>query len=100
MDTSSRSVPPLRLQPVSTYFPDSLRHEEDREAPWAGRSCQAIAKVEVVRENAAAGQGARACSGYATAEQKRPAVSLRLIAGAPVALVDHARAERPGLDQV
>jgi hypothetical protein len=30
----------------------------------------------------------------------RPAVSVRLIAGAPVALVDHARAERPGLDQV
>ena len=29
-----------------------------------------------------------------------PAVSVRLIAGAPVALVDHARAERPGLDQV
>jgi hypothetical protein len=27
-------------------------------------------------------------------------VSLRLIAGAPGALVDHARAERPGLDQV
>ena len=30
----------------------------------------------------------------------RTAVSGRLIAGAPVALVDHARAERPGLDQV
>jgi len=30
----------------------------------------------------------------------RAAVSVRLIAGAPVALVDHARAERPGLDQV
>src|SRR3954453_2871933 len=30
----------------------------------------------------------------------RTAVSVRLIAGAPVALVDHARAERPGLDQV
>ena len=29
----------------------------------------------------------------------RTAVSVRLIAGAPVALVDHARAERPGLDQ-
>src|SRR3954454_21068820 len=28
------------------------------------------------------------------------AVSVRLIAGAPVALVDHPRAERPGLDQV
>ena len=28
-----------------------------------------------------------------------PAVSVRDIAGAPVALVDHARAERPGLDQ-
>src|SRR4051794_30261338 len=27
-------------------------------------------------------------------------VSVRVIAGAPVALVDHARAERPGLDQV
>jgi hypothetical protein len=27
-------------------------------------------------------------------------VSVRLIAGAPVALVDHTRAERPGLDQV
>jgi hypothetical protein len=33
-------------------------------------------------------------------EQKMPAVSARLIAGASVALVDHARAERPGLDQV
>ena len=30
----------------------------------------------------------------------RTAVSARLIAGAPVALVDHARAERPRLDQV
>src|SRR5215212_7800490 len=30
----------------------------------------------------------------------RTAVSVRLIAGAPVALVDHPRAERPGLDQV
>src|SRR5205807_2946722 len=30
----------------------------------------------------------------------RTAVSVRLIAGSPVALVDHARAERPGLDQV
>jgi hypothetical protein len=30
----------------------------------------------------------------------RTAVSVRIIAGAPVALVDHARAERPGLDQV
>jgi hypothetical protein len=30
----------------------------------------------------------------------RTAVSVRLIAGAPVALVNHARAERPGLDQV
>ena len=30
----------------------------------------------------------------------RTAVSVRLIAGAPVALVDHARAERTGLDQV
>ena len=30
----------------------------------------------------------------------RTVVSVRLIAGAPVALVDHARAERPGLDQV
>src|SRR5213595_927975 len=30
----------------------------------------------------------------------RTAASVRLIAGAPVALVDHARAERPGLDQV
>src|SRR3954453_22082109 len=30
----------------------------------------------------------------------RTAVSMRLIADAPVALVDHARAERPGLDQV
>ena len=30
----------------------------------------------------------------------RTAVSIRLIAGAPVALVDDARAERPGLDQV
>jgi hypothetical protein len=30
----------------------------------------------------------------------RMAVSVRLIAGAPVALIDHARAERPGLDQV
>src|SRR5829696_1893853 len=30
----------------------------------------------------------------------RTAVSARLIAGAPVALVDHARAERSGLDQV
>jgi hypothetical protein len=30
----------------------------------------------------------------------RTAVSVRVIAGAPVALVDHARAERPGLDQV
>src|SRR5829696_7263884 len=28
------------------------------------------------------------------------AVSVRLIAGPPVALIDHARAERPGLDQV
>src|SRR3954469_17618935 len=28
------------------------------------------------------------------------ALSARLIAAAPVALVDHARAERPGLDQV
>src|SRR5215204_6221700 len=33
-------------------------------------------------------------------EMTRTAVSLRLIAGAPVALVDHPRAERPGLDQV
>src|SRR5215204_5970072 len=33
-------------------------------------------------------------------EMTRTAVSVRLIAGAPVALVDHARAERPGLDQV
>jgi len=32
--------------------------------------------------------------------QKRPAASVRLIAGAPVALVDHARGERPGRDQV
>ena len=30
----------------------------------------------------------------------RTAVSVRLIAGVPVALVDHTRAERPGLDQV
>jgi hypothetical protein len=30
----------------------------------------------------------------------RTAVSVRLIADAPVALVDHARAERPGFDQV
>src|ERR671910_1182303 len=30
----------------------------------------------------------------------RTAVSVRLIADAPVALVDHPRAERPGLDQV
>jgi hypothetical protein len=30
----------------------------------------------------------------------RTAVSVRLIAGAPVALIDHPRAERPGLDQV
>src|SRR5215204_6292899 len=30
----------------------------------------------------------------------RTAVSVRLVAGAAVALVDHARAERPGLDQV
>jgi hypothetical protein len=30
----------------------------------------------------------------------RTAVSVRLSAGAPVALVDHARAERPGLDQI
>jgi hypothetical protein len=28
------------------------------------------------------------------------AVSVRLIADAPVALIDHPRAERPGLDQV
>src|SRR5215213_6233696 len=46
------------------------------------------------------GWSERPCSAYATAEQKRPAVSVRLIAGAPVALVDNARAERPGLDQV
>src|SRR2546421_7679494 len=46
------------------------------------------------------GWSERPCSAHATAEQKRPAVSVRLIAGAPVALVDHARAERPGLDQV
>src|SRR5688500_6604218 len=31
---------------------------------------------------------------------RRTDESVRLIAGAPVALVDHARAERPGLDQV
>jgi len=30
----------------------------------------------------------------------RTAMSVRLLAGKPVALVDHARAERPGLDQV
>ena len=30
----------------------------------------------------------------------RTAVSVRLIAGAPVALVDHPRAEHPGLDQI
>ena len=30
----------------------------------------------------------------------RTAVSVRLVADAPVALVDHARAERRGLDQV
>ena len=30
----------------------------------------------------------------------QPAMSVRLIAGAPVTLTDHARAERPGLDQV
>ena len=30
----------------------------------------------------------------------RTAMSVRLITGAPVALVDHARAERPDLDQV
>jgi hypothetical protein len=29
----------------------------------------------------------------------RTAVSVRIIAGAPVAFVDHARAERPGVDQ-
>src|SRR5439155_15726413 len=46
------------------------------------------------------GWSERPCSAYATAEQKRPAVSLRLVADAPVALVDHARAERPGLDEV
>src|SRR5215212_3179091 len=34
------------------------------------------------------------------APMTRTAVSVRLVAGAPVALVDHARAERPGLDQV
>src|SRR5687767_706009 len=36
----------------------------------------------------------------AAALMTRTAVSVRLIAGAPVALVDHARAERPGLDEV
>src|SRR5204862_2962708 len=36
----------------------------------------------------------------ASSRYRRPAVSVRLVAGAPVALVDHARAERPGLDQV
>jgi len=30
----------------------------------------------------------------------RTAVSVRLVAGAPVALVDHARGERPGFDQI
>src|SRR5919206_2217786 len=34
------------------------------------------------------------------ARMTRTAVSVRLLAGAPVALVDHPRAERPGLDQV
>ena len=41
---------------------------------------------------------ANARSGEALITQT--AVSVRLIADAPVALIDHARAERPGLDQV
>ena len=39
-------------------------------------------------------------TGSGEALMTRTAVSVRLIAGAPVAPVDHARAERPGLDQV
>ena len=50
-------------------------------------------------ERGAAGQTARALP-VQPLEQKMPAVSVRLIACAPVALADHARAGRPGLDQV
>src|ERR671930_752169 len=40
------------------------------------------------------------CSATRACAAEEAAVSLRLSAGAPVALVDHARAERPGLDQL
>src|ERR671922_1826642 len=46
------------------------------------------------------GVGQRGATRFGEALMTRAAVSVRLIAGAPVALVDHARAERPGLDQV
>src|SRR5215207_414854 len=46
------------------------------------------------------GWSAQRTSGPGEALMTRTAVSVRLIAGAPVALVDHARAEGPGLDQV
>src|SRR5215208_2769954 len=48
----------------------------------------------------AAGQSARALPVQPPKQQRPGRVSVRLIAGAPVALVDHARVERPGLDQV
>ncbi len=81
-----------------------------RPAPWLlaviANAATAVfaALTVVVRTSAPLGRiylrasAANTWSGEAL--MTRTAVSVRLIAGAPVALVDHARAERPGLDQV
>ena len=67
------------------------RYDTDgRRSDESGGSHTAIASVSVSAANTRSGE----------ALMTRTAVSVRLIAGAPVALVDHARAERPGLDQV
>src|SRR3954447_3959470 len=70
-----RGVPPARLKPPRTH------RGEPANIYSSSRTTASIWPMQ-------------------TAEQKRPALSLRLIAGAPVALVGHARAEGPGLDQL
>src|SRR5665648_90929 len=104
-----RSSPPRRsgrLQGTTSgrVVGHSPRYRNSRKATVLRRAARVADAGDCesgVREGkrGVAGQSARALP-MQPPKQKRPAVSVRLIAGATVALVDHARAERPGLDQV
>src|SRR5206468_10467183 len=82
------------------HAPEAPRPEPAKSCPSQGRtSCRSagFTRSDTPPDLRADFRSSRSAAG---AGMTRTAVSVRLIAGAPVALVDHARAERPGLDQV